>query len=46
MVTVIEPVIWEIDGYVREMAKQLDSHIIPTEINQIIYLFYDPVMYI
>ena len=28
------------------MAEQLDSQIIPTEINQIIYLFYDPVMYI
>ena len=39
----IKPIIWEIDGYVREIGNQLYPKIIPSGINQIIYMFYDPV---
>ena len=39
----IEPVLFEVDGYVRNMSEKLHPNIIPREINQIIYLFYDPV---
>ena len=39
----IEPIIWEIDGYVREMGNELYPTIIPSGINQIICIFYDPV---
>ena len=39
----IKPIIWEIEGYVREMGTQLYPKIIPYGINQIIYTFYDPV---
>ena len=38
---IVEPIIWEIDGYVREMGHELIPSIIPCVINKII--FYDPV---
>ena len=41
--TQIEPVVWEIDGYVREISNELYPKIIPPEINYIIYMLYDPV---
>ena len=40
---VIQPIIWEIDGYIREIGNELNPKIIPVGINQIIYMFYDPV---
>ena len=39
----ISPIIWEIDGYVREMGKELRPSIIPSAINAIIYMFYESV---
>ena len=33
-------VIWEIEGYVREMGNTMHPKIIPPQINQIIYMFY------
>ena len=39
----IKPIIWEIDGYVREMGYHLHPKIVPSGINQIIYMFYHPV---
>ena len=41
--TAFEQIIWEIDGYIREMKDILHPKIIPPGINQIISLFYDPV---
>ena len=39
----IFPIIWEINGYVREVGHELHPKIIPSGINQIICKFYDPV---
>ena len=42
----IKATLREIDGYIREMGKELHPIIIPSEINPIIQMFYDPVCYI
>ena len=36
-------IIWEIEGYVREMGQILSPKVIPCEVNGIITQFYDPV---
>ena len=38
--TPIEPIIWEIRGYIREMSRILHPKIIPPAIDQIVALFY------
>ena len=38
-----DPVVWEIEGYVREIANVLHPLIIPSDIKEIIYMFYPPV---
>ena len=40
----IKPVIWEIDGYMRKMRETMRPQVVPLEINQIVYMFYDMVL--
>ena len=36
----VQPIIWEIEGYIRGVSRQIHPQIIPTTINQIVALFY------
>ena len=39
----ITQMVWEIDGYIRQIAVEIYPQIIPDVINAIIYAFYDVV---
>ena len=41
--SILQPTIWEIDGYIREMGEVVYPTIIPTLINDIVHMFYDAV---
>ena len=42
MASDVKQIIWEIEGYIRNVSKQLHPQIIPTGINQVISRFYGP----